>query len=538
MNLKKESSVKFVFFLIFVLSTTGLKTEKEIPSTGTTPATTDTGVKPVADGSDSTKPAADSTISQSAFCRVELLASYGLKGREKPTNDPLTICKNVKNNCCVPKDEIQIYENWSGDNGEKSLQTRFDYYQKSYEDLMKAAISAASLATQIGSGIKDMNNCKILAQTISHFKMSDVQPKISEIMKKMYSFFTTSYKGVYCTLCDGDMHQFIDPSYKEIQYSRKFCRDITANTLHFSLYFHSHFVKAINLIDRFVSSCDAEGKYTEIIIPTERALVVNAEIKQNLVNCMKDRNTDSWFDSCDYLCNRFSMVEFSSFFQPNLRKFQEVTFALNEGTNKLNTQLQLKKDSATPVLTVPSSRILAKLSKRTKRRRLADAAATVSTTPVSGGASTNATTSTPGTAPTTGNTSANGTTPANSGSNSSPSVDPNSPFEAIKVINKKFNSNVIIQGSLGQTIMLENLSSKWQATGINLSDAGVNADYSSDTYNRLKITIKSAVKIQALALTMQRSGQVNALANEKKGSALMSTVMCFIATISVLLLSY
>ena len=517
MNLKKESNLKFVFFLIFVLLTIGLKAQGTAAPASSTPQTTDTGVQKANATSATGGAASPATpvISPSSFCRAELLASYGLKGRDTPTTDPLTICKNVKNSCCTSKDEVQIHENWTGDNGEKSLQTRFEYYQKSYEDLMKAAISSADLATKIGAGIKDMNNCKILAKTISHFKIGNVQPKISEIMKKMYSFFTTSYKGVYCTLCDGDMHQFIDPSYKEIQYSRKFCRDITSNTLHFSLYFHSHFVKAINLIDRFISSCDVDGKYTEVIIPTERSLAVNAEVKKTLVDCMKDRNTDAWFDSCQPLCNKFSMVEFSGFFQPNLRKFQEVTFALNEGVSRLNAQLQLKKDSQS---VAPASRILEKLSKRTKRRLATAAPATTTAAPAT-------TTAAATTAP--------ATTASTTAAPAAAPVDPNAPFEAIKVINKKFTSNVIIQGSLGQTIMLENLSAKWQGTGINLADTGANADYSSDTYNRLKVTVKSTVRAEALALKMQRSGQAQAVALAN-GSSLMSALLCFVATILML----
>lgn len=64
---------------------------------------------------------------------------------------------------------------------------------------------------------------------------------------KTEKFFTKVYDGFYCSLCNAEVHPFIDIESKGLFFSEKFCRDIIENNLPTMLYMHRNFIKLINL---------------------------------------------------------------------------------------------------------------------------------------------------------------------------------------------------------------------------------------------------------------------------------------------------
>jgi hypothetical protein len=79
----------------------------------------------------------------------------------------------------------------------------------------------------------------------------------------MEEFYQTSYKGVYCSICDAKNHKFFDVTAKKIFFSQKFCREIVDHSIHALLYFSHHLPSVMNLVSRFVVSCNSKGEFSE-----------------------------------------------------------------------------------------------------------------------------------------------------------------------------------------------------------------------------------------------------------------------------------
>lgn len=97
------------------------------------------------------------------------------------------------------------------------------------------------------------------------------------------------------------------------------------------LYFHDYFTKYLNLVTKFLYSCDFEGKFQEK--PVHPKLIFHAELKYHsaLNKCNKHRNFVDWFDSCSDICQEFNPVKVNrSFWAPHLKKISRYNEFLKE----------------------------------------------------------------------------------------------------------------------------------------------------------------------------------------------------------------
>lgn len=174
-------------------------------------------------------------------------------------------------------------------------------------------------------------NCKVLAQRIMHFKFGEIIPKIQEALGELHKFLHTSYKGIYCSLCDANTHSLIDVDKKEITFSEGFCRDIISHSLHPLAYLHVHFKKLMDLATSFVTFCDNEGEFNpEEAVPPSAVLEIQEADKKLLLDCKKFRNDEGWMEYCGGICEKFHFTQFSEFFQPDIKKYHKSVLYLQE----------------------------------------------------------------------------------------------------------------------------------------------------------------------------------------------------------------
>lgn len=95
-------------------------------------------------------------------------------------------------------------------------------------------------------------------------------PKIKQNIKEMEDFFFDSYKGFYCSLCNYENHKYFNLEKNEVVFSEKYCRDIVEHTLPNLMFFHIHINKYLNLISKFLLSCDFKGDY-QVDVPIPKA---------------------------------------------------------------------------------------------------------------------------------------------------------------------------------------------------------------------------------------------------------------------------
>ena len=258
-------------------------------------------------------------------CNQDLLISYGLDGNRYPIKMDLDMCPTVEKSCCKMSDQLTIYSNWAHGKEEENLHKRFKYHYNVYSHLMNSLIKVFPIAKMIQNKLKDKNvsNCKVLARKILHFEIKEIAPKLKEAVRTMHEFFFDSYKGMYCMLCDGFTHQYFNLKRKRVVFSERFCRDITANTLHVMLYFHLHFTKFLNLVGTFLSTCDNRGRFNDkAALSPVYIFHTSAKARDEVEKCKTFRNDPNWFKMCKELCQNFHLTKFSTFFQPHLKKYR------------------------------------------------------------------------------------------------------------------------------------------------------------------------------------------------------------------------
>lgn len=278
------------------------------------------------------KPAAASTQG----CNRDILQTYSLTGMDIPAIEKIEMCPSITRTCCLKQDQQILFTNFI--HGGES-QTVVDHYGKvvgTYYNLIEKLVEVQDFAKMVKNNIvKKIANCKLLAERILNYEVSQVKEQVRQNLAKLQEFFQTTYSGFYCTICNFDNHKYFDSSSQTVFFSEKFCRDIVENTLHTLLLFHVDIVKHANLVTKFVSSCDFTGTFNlDAIPPSNYTFSVINENMQNLQACRDNRNKREWFSYCKDICTNFNIVTFADYFQPNLKLIASYT---NYLTQQLNT---------------------------------------------------------------------------------------------------------------------------------------------------------------------------------------------------------
>jgi hypothetical protein len=262
-----------------------------------------------------------------------VLSSYGLHGYSEPLPVILEMCPSVRQSCCTKRDQLDIYANWI--HSKESHEVKHHYFEVTtvYTRLLEAFIKVLGMAKKIEEKLKHKNiaNCKVMAQRIQVFQVDKLLPKLKINFRKMEDFFYDTYTGFYCAICNYENHAFINESTNSIQYSEKFCRDITENALASLLFLHSHLNRYANLVSKFLLSCDHKGDYQiDVQIPKKYLFVGDEKIEHELYGCRNERNTPGWFVYCRPVCEEFQIAKFAEFFEPEVQKLKEYTVFLEE----------------------------------------------------------------------------------------------------------------------------------------------------------------------------------------------------------------
>lgn len=288
--------------------------------------------KPAADAGATAVAPANTTPAPDLYprsCYRELLTSYGLEGTPEPVNgeSPLPLCPSVRMSCCSMRDQQRIYLKWVRGREAAALNARLEDNIRIYQNLFDSLIEAQNFASNMKKSIvKKVANCRLLADRLLSFEITEVKDQAIRNLLEAKQFFLDTYKGFYCTLCDYENHRFFDPLAKSITFKQDFCRDIVRKNLPNLLLFHVDIVKVINLAARLLTTCGPRGEYNmEAVVPPKVLVTENAGVSKQLSDCRANRNTASWFYECQGICSKFSLVNFSPFFEPRLKAAKAFT---------------------------------------------------------------------------------------------------------------------------------------------------------------------------------------------------------------------
>ena len=266
-------------------------------------------------------------------CVREILNTFGMKGRAKSKFTMMEMCPLVKETCCEKEDQLQIFGNWEAGKERERIEKQFSATFLIYEALFKQLKIIHGFARQVEEKLaaKKISNCKFLANRIKSFRAPLIGKKLKKHFVKMQKFMVDSYKGFYCSLCDYKNHKYIVVKGSKFVYSEGFCRDMTEATLIPLLYFHSHINKLLNLVTRFMTSCDFKGEF-KLDIPIKKEFIFKTDPKifKELDECKTFRNKKRWFVYCGDICNKFNVMKFDPFFEPNKLKIAEYVVHLKK----------------------------------------------------------------------------------------------------------------------------------------------------------------------------------------------------------------
>ena len=132
---------------------------------------------------------------------------------------------------------------------------------------------------------------------------------------KTESAFKKIYDGFYCSICNAELHPYIDITAKTMYFSEKFCRDIIEQNLPTLLYQHRNFIKLTNLASQMLASCDFKGEFNIIGFPPKEVIMIenNKTIKM-LNDAFIYRNDKSWFSYSKDVCQFFTPVKYPKLF--------------------------------------------------------------------------------------------------------------------------------------------------------------------------------------------------------------------------------
>ena len=254
-------------------------------------------------------------------CNQDLVRSFGMIGREYPTATRMGMCPSINSSCCLQKDQLMIFNNWISMKEKDFVTRRFDINQEIYTKFLNLLSQVEDIAKKMIIRLEQrkISNCKVLGKRILHFEVSALIPQIRKNIKKMRDFLETSYRGVYCGMCAHETHGYVDTKRKIISFCDSFCRELLENGLPYLLFFHVDVVKFVNLISKFMTSCDYKGDYdTESLIPKKRIFFIDKEDHLQLDDCRKNRNKREWMAYCSPICEKFNIAMLSPYFEPNI----------------------------------------------------------------------------------------------------------------------------------------------------------------------------------------------------------------------------
>ena len=259
------------------------------------------------------------------LCNTELVRSYGLQGRMKPSLHPMEMCPTVRRTCCRSKDQLSMYAAWKYGGQERLINDRFNHMERIYMKFLNVANKIRVRAQEVleKNQKQKISNCNILADRIVKFEVEDIQHKIRSNLNNLKSFFEKSFKGFYCAVCNFDNHDFFDLEEKVLKVDDNFCYWTVSHSLSTLLFFYKDIISYSNIMSQFIMSCSNTGEYRfGMTIPPALVFIENEDISENLVRCNDNIESNKWLSHCRFICDKFSIVGLSGFFEPFLDKIE------------------------------------------------------------------------------------------------------------------------------------------------------------------------------------------------------------------------
>ena len=261
-------------------------------------------------------------------CNTDLIRAFGMQGRVTPTLTPLEMCPTVRRSCCRVKDQLAIYAAWKKGGQERLIRDRFGKMTRVYMRYLNVVNKIRNRAEDALEKNRNqkLSNCNILANRIARFEIDDLILQVRNNLHKMQRFFKQSFKGFYCAVCNYDNHKFFDLETKTLNVADDFCYWTVSHSLRVLLFFYEDIVDYNNMISQYMMSCNMKSEYRfGQEVPGIMLFKRDKERNHTLRRCRDHIKCDNWLDLCRPICDKFSVVGLSRYFEPNMDQLELYT---------------------------------------------------------------------------------------------------------------------------------------------------------------------------------------------------------------------
>lgn len=262
-----------------------------------------------------------SVLVSSQTCNRRLMESYDITGQESVLKDPNSMCPGIKNNCCSPQAQLDIYKRWNMGGANNRITGIYHTAETTVASLFKVFARIEQLAVKsipYSSDIKN-SNCKKMATRIHELSMSALAPQIEGKLFEATGFLSKSRRGFYCAVCDADAHPFFNTTESKFYTSGKFCAKLSTALLTYYTFRYKYFPQVARLYSQWAVSCDINGNFNpKSEIKAAYKFYRQSTILGNLVACQQGYKKPGAILACKKLCRRFNPVKFDLYLEGEL----------------------------------------------------------------------------------------------------------------------------------------------------------------------------------------------------------------------------
>lgn len=281
-------------------------------------------------------------------CKRELVQSFGFEGLEEAQEKKLVMCGNVTESCCTVADQLLIYKGWEVGHEHQKLKQIQEDKMLIFTDLMKELAKVQEVANRAVAATAEMgfSNCRALGEEILKFNIPAVGPKLKEAIRAMQTDLYESHKGVYCSVCDVNNHEFFHIEKKELSISQEFCRSMLVSSFHVQAYLHVHLKKLINLVTLLITSCNVNAQFEpDFLVPPDLLFIVDETKEEEIWDCREHIDDPRWLAFCGGICESFKPTQISEELFPDMERYFKVTGYIIQKLKKFKMVQDAGKDA-------------------------------------------------------------------------------------------------------------------------------------------------------------------------------------------------
>lgn len=159
-----------------------------------------------------------------------------------------------------------------------------------------------------------------------------------KVVKNHLNSFGHYKKTFYCFLCDAYMQRYVSVDKKVVIFSQPFCKTLLKEKEDYIRFLHIIFVEFADSMLQYIHCFETDGSV--LTLPYQNFL---ARFKRRIPlirRCLAGLDQGDFMGACWFLCNKFSLTKFSTFWEGDLNMVDRVLLAIKSFLRKFRIEIE------------------------------------------------------------------------------------------------------------------------------------------------------------------------------------------------------